>query len=173
MTLKAIDILHERGGDKGFFMMSEYGFGLWAIPMCMVGMGLFVGSLTLMVAGGAGASAKMLIPSGSSTPHEKEYSYAESLVMRGMYEDAVSAFELAVVDEKSTDPTPFLRIARIYRDHLERYEDAARWLNRALSNRAHSTTPARFGSISPALALGGMTYVTTSNPLRRRSVATP
>lgn len=23
MTLKAIDILHERGGDKGFFMMSE------------------------------------------------------------------------------------------------------------------------------------------------------
>jgi alkaline phosphatase len=23
MTLKAIDILHERGGDKGFFLMSE------------------------------------------------------------------------------------------------------------------------------------------------------
>lgn len=121
------------GVALGFFMMSEYGFGLWVIPTCMVGMGLFVGSLTLMVAGGVGASVKTLNPSGSSTPHKKEYSYAESLVMRGMYEDAVSAFELVVVDEKSTDPTPFLRIARIYRDHLERYEDAARWLKRALA----------------------------------------
>ena len=52
--------------------------------------------------------------------------------MRGLYEEAVSAFELVIVEEKSTDPIPYLRIARIYRDDMERYEDAARWFKRGL-----------------------------------------
>ena len=52
--------------------------------------------------------------------------------MRGLFEEAVSAFELVIVEEKSTDPAPYFRIARIYRDDMERYEDAARWFKRAL-----------------------------------------
>lgn len=122
------------GAALGFFMMEQYGLGLWAIPACMAGMGLMVSTSLLLVVGSASGTAKGLYnPSGSSTPHKKEYSYPESLAMRGLYEDAISAFELVIVGEKSTDPTPFLRIARIYRDDVERYEDAARWFNRALS----------------------------------------
>ncbi len=121
------------GVALGFLMMDQYGFGLWAIPVCMAGMGLLVGSSLLLVVGSASGTAKGLYnPSGATTPHKKEYSFPESLAMRGLYEDAISAFELVIVDERSTDPTPFLRIARIYRDDVERYEDAARWFNRAL-----------------------------------------
>ena len=99
----------------------------------MAGMGLMMGVGTLLVVGSATGSAKGLYsPSGSSTPHKKEYSYPESLAMRGLYEEAVSAFELVIVEEKSTDPIPYLRIARIYRDDMERYEDAARWFKRGL-----------------------------------------
>ena len=117
----------------GIFMVVEYGLGLWAIPASMAGMGLMVGSTLLLVVRSASGTAKGLYnPSGATTPHKKEYSFPESLAMRGLYEDAISAFELVIVDERSTDPTPFLRIARIYRDDVERYEDAARWFNRAL-----------------------------------------
>lgn len=121
------------GVALGFLMMDQYGFGLWAIPMCMAGMGLLLSSGLLLLIGSATSTAKGLYnPSGSATPHKKEYSFAESLAMRGLYDEAISAFELVIIEEKSTDPTPFLRIARIYRDDVERYEDAARWFNRAL-----------------------------------------
>jgi tetratricopeptide (TPR) repeat protein len=121
------------GVALGFLMMDQYGFGLWAIPMCMAGMGLLLSSSLLLLIGSATSTAKGLYnPSGSATPHKKEYSFPESLAMRGLYDDAISAFELVIVEEKSTDPTPFLRIARIYRDDIQRYEDAARWFNRAL-----------------------------------------
>ena len=121
------------GAPLGFFVMVQYDFGVWAIPACMAGLGLIVGTTQLLVVGSASGSAKSLYnPSGSSTPHTKEYSYPESLAMRGLYEEAVSAFELVIVEEKSTDPKPYFRIARIYRDDMERYEDAARWFKRAL-----------------------------------------
>ncbi|MCH8138190.1 MAG: hypothetical protein IH926_04425 [Proteobacteria bacterium] len=96
-------------------------------------MGLLLSSSLLLLIGSATGTAKGLYnPSGSATPHKKEYSFPESLAMRGLYDAAISAFELVIVEEKSTDPTPFLRIARIYRDDIQRYEDAARWFNRAL-----------------------------------------
>jgi len=121
------------GVALGFLMMDQYGFGLWAIPMCMAGMGLLLSSGLLLLIGSATSTAKGLYnPSGSATPHKKEYSFAQSLAMRGLYDEAISAFELVIIEEKSTDPTPFLRIARIYRDDIQRYEDAARWFNRAL-----------------------------------------
>lgn len=86
---------------------------------------------SLLISGRAGAAAQTLYnPSGKTTPPKKEYSYAESLVVRGQYEEAADAFELAVAEDPG-DPTPYLRIARIYRDHLERHEDAARWFRRA------------------------------------------
>ena len=87
---------------------------------------------TFLVVGGRLAQ-NVYHPSGTTTPHKREYSREESLVMRGLYEDAISAFELAILERDATDPTPYLRIARIYRDHLERYEDSARWFKQALS----------------------------------------
>lgn len=121
------------GGALGYFLMAKLDFGLWVVPVCMIGFAVAMTLIPLGIVSGSGrAGTKIYMPSGATTPHKKEYSYPESLVARGMYEDAVSAFELVVAEEKTGDPTPYLRIARIYRDNLKRYEDSARWLKRAL-----------------------------------------
>ena len=71
----------------------------------------------------------MYAPSGATTPRKAEYSYAESLAVRGDYEDAVTAFELCVA-ENPADPDPYVRIARIYRDELKDYSSSERWFKR-------------------------------------------
>ncbi|MDA0310743.1 MAG: hypothetical protein O2992_01335 [Gemmatimonadetes bacterium] len=122
------------GAGTGFLLVAKFDSGLWVVPICMIGFGVAMTLIPLGIVSGSGrVGAKVYMPSGSTTPHKKEYSYPESLVARGMYEDAVSAFELVVVEEHTGDPTPYLRIARIYRDNLTRYEDSVRWLKRALN----------------------------------------
>jgi tetratricopeptide (TPR) repeat protein len=69
-------------------------------------------------------------PSGDSTPYKREYSYAESLDQRGRYGDAAAAYELHCL-EYPDDPEPYLRLARLYRDKLNQYEDALNWFRRA------------------------------------------
>lgn len=91
--------------------------------------------------GSAGAAAGTLhAPSGSNTPHAREHSHAESLVVRGYYREAVEVFEKAIAEEPA-DPTPYLRVARIQRDDLGDLEAAARWFRRAL--REPELTPGR------------------------------
>jgi len=110
--------------------------GTWALA--------FLIPLAASALGGA-AAGQIHNPSGRTTPSKREYSHAESLVARGLYQEAIDAFEVAIGDDPS-DPTPYLRIARIYRDHMRRLEDAARWFKRALSEAtiapgtAHLTT---------------------------------
>lgn len=121
------------GGALGYFLAVKFGFGLWIVPVCIVVFGLTMMLSTLTIVYRAAKAGQVIYaPSGNSTPRKKEYSYAESLGMRGEYEDAVSAYELIILEEDALDPTPYLRIARIYRDKLERFEDSARWFNRAL-----------------------------------------
>lgn len=103
--------------------------GTWAIAFFL--------PLGLSALGGA-AAGQIHNPSGRSTPARKEHSHAESLVARGLYQEAIDAFEMAIAEDPS-DPVPYLRIARIQRDQMRRYEDAARWLKRAL---AEPTLPA-------------------------------
>jgi hypothetical protein len=50
-----------------------------------------------------------------------------------MYQEAIDAFEMAVLDDPS-DPTPYIRIARINRDQTGSFEDAARWFKRSLND---------------------------------------
>ena len=80
----------------------------------------------------ARAAGGLYNPSGHTTPPTRQYSHAESLVVRGMYREGISAFERAIAEGNEDDPTPFLRIARTYRDHLEEFEDAARWFKKAM-----------------------------------------
>lgn len=119
------------GGALGFFLGSP----LAMLVLAVLGWG-FVTGTTLFLTNAAGSAASTLYAPGSgSPPRKKEYSQAESLVARGLYAEAVTAFELAVAQDP-TDPTPYLRIARTYRDHLGRPEDAARWFKRALREAA-------------------------------------
>ncbi len=72
-------------------------------------------------------------PSGSSTPHKREYSLAASLAIRGEFAKAAAAYELAI-SEYPEDPEPYLCLARLLRDELGRHEEAARWFKRARSD---------------------------------------
>ena len=69
-------------------------------------------------------------PTGESTPPRREYSQAESLVKRGLYAEAADAYELHTA-EFPDDPEPCLRLARLYRDAIGRYDEAVTWMERA------------------------------------------
>jgi len=67
--------------------------------------------------------------SGKSTPYTPSYSYAQSLAARGDYEGAIAAYELEIAKAPRV-PEPYLRVARLLRLQLKRYEDAVHWLRR-------------------------------------------
>lgn len=120
------------GAVLGLFLWEQEMAPAWVALLCPF---LFAGALPAVayaVTSKAGvAASKLYTPEGRAPSKKREYSYAESLVARGMYAEAVDAFEMAVAEDPA-DITPYLRIARIYRDHLTRFEDAARWFRRAL-----------------------------------------
>lgn len=119
------------GGLLGFSLVAG-GRPFWVLLLCVAAGWLAVSAATLVLVHAVGGAASTLYaPDGRSTPKKKEYSQAESLVARGLYQEAVTAFELAVLEDP-TEPTPYLRVARIKRDHLAELEDAARWFRRAL-----------------------------------------
>lgn len=68
-------------------------------------------------------------PSGDSTPPKREYSYAESLAIRGRYREAADAYERHCAEDP-TDPEPYFRLARLYRDRLGELPTAVSWLKR-------------------------------------------
>lgn len=118
------------------FLLVYRGVSIWLAILCPVVGWAAVTLTTLAITSSAGSAASRLYaPSSGATPRPREYSQAESLVARGLYPEAVTAFEIAVAEDP-TDPTPYLRVARIYRDHLGSYEDAARWFRRAVRESA-------------------------------------
>lgn len=119
------------GALLGFFL-TQKGAPVWVVPICVAVGWVTVSLGALWIVSSAGSAVSTLYtPSGTATPHRKEHSRAEALVARGMYQEAVDALELAVGDDPG-DPGPYLRIARIHRDHLGKPEEAARWFRRAL-----------------------------------------
>lgn len=120
------------GGMAGYTGML---YGRWGIGMVwMLGLGgmalTFVFPLVVAAASG-GAARTLYNPSGGSVSRKREYSHAESLAARGLYDEAVAAFEVAIAADPA-DPAPHLRVARIHRDRSRRYEESARWFKSAL-----------------------------------------
>ena len=120
------------GGMAGYAGML---YGRWGAGMVwMLGLGGMASTfvLPLIVAAVSGGAARTLYnPSGGSTGRKREYSHAESLAARGLYDEAVRAFEVAIAADP-TDPAPHLRVARVHRDRSRRYEESARWFKSAL-----------------------------------------
>ena len=104
---------------------------LWLVRAAIVSLGALVYFLTMSISRGSGSIAGTIYhPSGRSSPVKHEYSYPESLAARGLYEEAVTAYEVAV-SEFPEDPEPYIRIARTKRDKLSEFEDAVFWFKRA------------------------------------------
>lgn len=118
-------------------LASAIGGTFAAFPMIAMG-SMLAGALVYILATHlterAGRAAQTIYnPSGDSTPPLRGYSYAESLVKRARYGDAAAAYELYCLEDP-TDPEPYLRLARLYRDQLNQYEDAVTWFRRARSD---------------------------------------
>ena len=120
------------GGALGVFLTAKGMAPGWVAAMCpFLGAGFVSGMVLLITYKVGDAASTIYSPSGRTTPPKREYSRAEALVARGLYPEAITAFELAVAED-GRDPLPYLRVARVYRDHLTQHQDAARWFKRAL-----------------------------------------
>lgn len=121
------------GGLLGVFLMVQEERGP-EIVVITASIGWVVSMfLPLILARGAGrAGSRLYAPSGRGTPHRREYSQAETFATRGEYEAAIATFEAAIGSDRR-DPTPYLRIARLNRDRLRKYSEAATWFKRALA----------------------------------------
>ncbi|MBM4183346.1 MAG: hypothetical protein FJ207_03870 [Gemmatimonadetes bacterium] len=110
------------GGMAGYTGML---YGSWGRGMIWVlalgGMGIAIAGPLLVASLSGRAAATLYNPTGGGTPRKRELSHAESLAARGLYDDAITAFSLAIAEDP-TDPTPHLRIARIERDRRGQHE---------------------------------------------------
>lgn len=121
-------------------------FGLWVgaiigarsqhagliMVVCAAGGFLFCYVISLFLGEAAGrAAGSLYFSSGSSTPGSREYSLAESLIVRGRIPEAIEQLENACATYPA-DPDPALRLARLLRDRTETPAAAARWFRIAI-----------------------------------------
>ena len=59
-------------------------------------MGAVVSGVSLALSAGAGAGWHHVMASGASTPYEEQFSYQDSLVMRGQVADALASYEAII-----------------------------------------------------------------------------
>jgi tetratricopeptide (TPR) repeat protein len=79
-----------------------------------------------------GGAASLYFPGGGTTPGDRQYSLAQSYVARGLYDRAAIEYEKNA-NMYPQDAEPCMRLARLMRDELQRYDDAIGWFKRAAS----------------------------------------
>ena len=127
-------------GSAGFVLGLLVGVYLsvmrgWPLLPSAVGLAVLLAlaltGATLLLSEGVGfVSRKVIEPSGRSTPFRPQFSGAQALEVRERFDDAVAAYR-EHVEERPSDPEPYLRIARIYRDGLGEPHEAIRWFKDA------------------------------------------
>ena len=111
------------------------GLVLGSMLIAIAGFGLvFLCSITLaeLVSRSSGG---LYFASGRTTPGRREYSLAESLIVRGEFDDAVEQLETECALHPA-DATPALMLARLLRDQCARPLDAVRWFRTAIERSA-------------------------------------
>lgn len=93
-------------------------------------MGAVVGGASLALSVGAGTGWNRVMASGTSTPYEEQFSYQDSLVMRGLVDDALASYE-AIIAEHATAVTARLRAAALYASRGDNPQRAAELLREA------------------------------------------
>ncbi len=125
--LKATVIGGGFGGLLGLLLGGFLGHPLLGGLLGALGTGL--GSL--LFSGKVREPALVSATAGSSTTTPRDYSRAETLAVRGHYDDAIAVYQEAI-DEVPSDPEPYLRIAELLKDKVSDPEKAAVWLQRAI-----------------------------------------
>ena len=101
----------------------------------VVGYGLVFFVTLAIMKGGTATFSTIYAPSGNSTPAKREYSRPQALVAHGHYEEAIQAYQVCCADYPK-DPEPYLCIARLYRNELQRFDDAVTWFKKARAEAA-------------------------------------
>jgi hypothetical protein len=75
--------------------------------------GAVVFAVSVALSGAVGAGWHHVMASGASTPYEEQFSYQDSLVIRGQVAEALASYE-AIIAERPTAAAPRLRAAALY-----------------------------------------------------------
>ncbi|WP_405282862.1 hypothetical protein V3331_13505 [Gaopeijia maritima] len=107
-----------------------------------------VGAFALALGEGmGGVVAAVAHPRGA--PLARDYSHVDAMLLRGEPEKAADLLR-AEADRAPDDPEPRLRLARLYRDEVERPREAAAWFRAARDTPG--LAPARSAIVSRELA---------------------
>lgn len=85
---------------------------------------------SMMLAEGAGGAWHRLMASGASTPYEEQFSYQDSLVIRGQVDDALASYEAIIAERPNMIPAR-LRAAALYASRGGNPQRAAELLREA------------------------------------------
>jgi endonuclease III len=95
------------------------------------------------------AAGSVIMPSGATTPGPREYSQGAALAAAGKLPAAIREYEQNSA-HWPLDPEPRVRLARLYRDQMRQYENAAYWFIQVL--QIPQLAPATQGAITRELA---------------------
>ena len=93
-------------------LMTQIGFHWWELPVG-AGVGAVCGSVGWFVSDVIGNGWKQIAVDGSSTPYERQFSYEQSLVMKGRVDDALASFEAVIATEPELI-VPRIKAAELY-----------------------------------------------------------
>ena len=99
------------GVTSGGFLL-QIGFHWWELPVG-AGAGALSGSFGWFIGNAVGGGWKRVAVDGSSTPYERQFSYEQSLVMKGRVDDALASFEAVIATEPELI-VPRIKAAELY-----------------------------------------------------------
>lgn len=107
ITIGAISFTMASGGASASLWQWIEALGVSAV------LGAVTGFSGLLVSRAVGQGWKHVMVDGATTPYEEQYSFEQSLVMRGQIDDALASFE-AIVQGNPDAVKPRVRAAELY-----------------------------------------------------------
>ena len=93
-------------------LLLQIGFHWWELPVG-AGAGGLAGTVGWLLAQMVGGTWRRITVDGSSTPYERQFSYEQSLVMKGRIDDALASFEAVIATEPELI-VPRIKAAELY-----------------------------------------------------------
>jgi hypothetical protein len=93
-------------------LLLHIGFHWWELPVG-AGAGALAGGVGWFTSQMIGGTWRRIALDGSSTPYERQFSYEQSLVMKGRVDDAIASFEAVIATEPELI-APRIKAAELY-----------------------------------------------------------
>jgi hypothetical protein len=100
-----------------------------------IGVGLLVRVMMWRILYGSEKVVRVMLEGGSSTPYVEQYSYQQTLVMRGKVDEALESYE-AIIAEPNSPIDARMRAAELYVRERKNYTRAAELLQEVIRHPA-------------------------------------